>query len=49
MVKIHLAGGQGVELAEPLVFQIQGVDQQTGGLLRERFVDDLGDQLVGVL
>ena len=49
MVKIHLAGGQGVELAEPLVFQVEGVDQQQGGVLVKGLVDDVGYHLVGVV
>ena len=48
MVKIHLAGGQGVELAEPLVFQIEGVDQQDGGILLKGLLDDFRDQLIGL-
>ena len=49
MGKDALACAVGVELAQPGVFQVQGVDQQRGGVLFKGLVDDGGDQLFGVV
>ena len=48
MVEGHFLGVQGIKFVEPLVFQIQGIDQQQSGVLAEGLVDDTGDQLVGL-
>ena len=49
VVKPPQIGVVGVELRLPSVVQVEGIHQQQGGVFVERFREDAGDHLVGVL
>ena len=49
VVKPPKIGVVGVKLRLPGVFQVEGIHQQQGGVFVERFREDAGDHLVGVL